>query len=109
MVGVTKFGVFVQMTKLLVEGLCHVREMDGYWEYDERRYTLVVEEHRPADPGRRHRAASRSRRPSPRRAASTWPSSRCPAGPTSPKAKGGSKASERKDKRKTRGARRKKR
>jgi ribonuclease R len=40
-VGVTKFGVFVQMTKLLVEGLCHVREMDGYWEYDERRYTLV--------------------------------------------------------------------
>ena len=25
----------------LVEGLIHVREMDGYWEYDERRYTLV--------------------------------------------------------------------
>ncbi len=40
-VGVTQFGVFVQMTKLLVEGLIHVREMDGYWEYDERRYTLV--------------------------------------------------------------------
>ena len=40
-VGVTKFGVFVQMTKLLVEGLVHVRQMEGYWEYDERRYTLV--------------------------------------------------------------------
>ena len=40
-VGVTKFGVFVQMTKLLVEGLIHVRDMDGYWEYDERRYALV--------------------------------------------------------------------
>ena len=40
-VGVTKFGVFVQMTKLLVEGLVHVRDMDGYWEYDERRYALT--------------------------------------------------------------------
>lgn len=41
-VGVTKFGVFVQMTKLLVEGLVHVRDMEGdYWEYDERRYALV--------------------------------------------------------------------
>lgn len=40
-VGVTKFGVFVQMTKLLVEGLVHVRDMDGYWEYDEKRYALV--------------------------------------------------------------------
>ena len=40
-VGVTKFGVFVQMQPLLVEGLCHVRDMDGYWEYDERRYVLI--------------------------------------------------------------------
>ena len=40
-VGVTKFGVFVQMTKLLVEGLVHVRDMDGYWEYDDKRYALV--------------------------------------------------------------------
>ncbi|MEM6286046.1 MAG: ribonuclease R [Bacteroidota bacterium] len=41
-VGVTKFGVFVQMTTLLVEGLVHVRDMEGdYWEYDERRYALV--------------------------------------------------------------------
>ena len=40
-VGVTRFGVFVQMSKLLVEGLVHVRGMDGYWEYDERRYVLA--------------------------------------------------------------------
>ena len=40
-VGVTKFGVFVQMTALLVEGLVHVRDMDGYWEYDDKRYALV--------------------------------------------------------------------
>ena len=47
-VGVTKFGVFVQMRPLLVEGLVHVREMDGYWEYDDRRYVLVSK-----DSGRR--------------------------------------------------------
>ncbi|MEM0962634.1 MAG: ribonuclease R, partial [Bacteroidota bacterium] len=41
-VGVTRFGVFVQMRPILVEGLVHVREMAGdYWEYDERRYVLV--------------------------------------------------------------------
>jgi ribonuclease R len=41
-VGVTKFGVFVQMTRILVEGLVHVKEMeDDYWTYDERRYALV--------------------------------------------------------------------
>ncbi len=40
-VGVTTFGVFVQMTDLLVEGLVHIRDMDGYWEYDEKRYALV--------------------------------------------------------------------
>ncbi len=40
-VGVTKFGVFVEMTELLVEGLVHVRDMDGYWEYDDKRYALV--------------------------------------------------------------------
>ena len=40
-VGVTKFGVFVQMTALLVEGLVHIRDMDGYWEYDEKRYALT--------------------------------------------------------------------
>ncbi|MGB3542998.1 ribonuclease R [Rubrivirga sp.] len=47
-VGVTKFGVFVQMRPLLVEGLVHVRGMDGYWEYDDRRYVLVSK-----DSGRR--------------------------------------------------------
>ncbi|MFN3596667.1 MAG: ribonuclease R [Rubricoccaceae bacterium] len=41
-VGVTKFGVFVQMTDLLTEGLVHVREMqDDFWEYDPRAYALV--------------------------------------------------------------------
>ncbi len=41
-VGVTKFGVFVELTALLTQGLVHVREMgDDYWEYDPRRYALV--------------------------------------------------------------------
>lgn len=40
--GVTRFGVFVQMTALLAEGLAHVREMgDDFWEYDPKRYALV--------------------------------------------------------------------
>ncbi|MEM1043832.1 MAG: ribonuclease R [Bacteroidota bacterium] len=40
--GVTKFGVFVEMTRLLAEGLVHVRDMDDdHYEYDERSYTLV--------------------------------------------------------------------
>jgi ribonuclease R len=38
--GVTKFGVFVEMNELLVEGLVHVREMDDYYVYDEETYTL---------------------------------------------------------------------
>ena len=41
-VGVTKFGVFVQMKALLTEGLVHVRDMgNDYWEYDPRNYALV--------------------------------------------------------------------
>ncbi|HEX8384647.1 MAG TPA: ribonuclease R, partial [Rubricoccaceae bacterium] len=41
-VGATKFGVFVQLTLLMVEGLVHVREMEGdFWEYDPKRYALV--------------------------------------------------------------------
>jgi ribonuclease R len=41
-VGVTNFGVFVEMTALLTEGLVHVRDMDDdYWEYDARQYALV--------------------------------------------------------------------
>jgi ribonuclease R len=38
--GVTKFGVFVEMTDLLVEGLVHVREMNDYYVYDESTFTL---------------------------------------------------------------------
>lgn len=39
--GVTKFGVFVEMTRLLTEGLVHVRDMDDdYYEYDAQRFTL---------------------------------------------------------------------
>ncbi len=41
-VSVTKFGVFVELKQLLVQGLVHVREMnDDYWEYDPSRYELV--------------------------------------------------------------------
>ena len=41
-VGATTFGVFVQLTELLVEGLVHVRDMAGdFWEYDPKRYALV--------------------------------------------------------------------
>lgn len=40
--GVTKFGVFVELSDLLVEGMVHVRELDDdYYEYDERTYSLV--------------------------------------------------------------------
>ena len=40
--GVTKFGVFVEMTDLLVEGLVHVRDMDDdYYTYDEHTYTMT--------------------------------------------------------------------
>jgi len=51
--GVTKFGVFVEITDLLVEGLVHVREMDDYYVYDESTYTLRGEDngktYRPGD------------------------------------------------------------
>lgn len=41
-VSVTKFGVFVELKPLLVQGLVHVRDMnDDYWEYDPSRYELV--------------------------------------------------------------------
>jgi len=42
--GVTKFGVFVELSDLLVEGLVHVREMDDdYYTYDETTYTMSGE------------------------------------------------------------------
>jgi ribonuclease R len=51
--GVTKFGVFVEITDLLVEGLVHVREMNDYYTYDESTYTLRGESngktYRPGD------------------------------------------------------------
>ena len=52
--GVTKFGVFVEITDLLVEGLVHVREMDDdYYTYDESTYTMRGENngkaYRPGD------------------------------------------------------------
>jgi ribonuclease R len=40
--GVTKFGVFVELADVLVEGLVHVRDMDDdFYVYDEDTYTLV--------------------------------------------------------------------
>ena len=51
--GVTKFGVFVEITDLLVEGLVHVRDMNDYYVYDESTYTLRGESngktYRPGD------------------------------------------------------------
>jgi ribonuclease R len=40
--GVTRFGVFVELDALLVEGLIHVRELsDDYYEYDETTFSLT--------------------------------------------------------------------
>ena len=40
--GVTKFGVFVELSDVLVDGMVHVRDMDDdYYEYDERRFAMV--------------------------------------------------------------------
>ena len=40
--GVTRFGIFVELREMLVEGRIHVRDMDDdHYEYDERTYTLV--------------------------------------------------------------------
>ncbi len=52
--GVTKFGVFVELSELLVEGLVHVREMDDdYYVYDESTYTMrgrnTGKSYRPGD------------------------------------------------------------
>ena len=52
--GTTKFGVFVELTELLVEGLVHVREMDDdFYVYDEDTFTMRGENngksYRPGD------------------------------------------------------------
>ena len=40
--GVSQFGIFVQLTELLVEGMVHVRDIgDDFYEYDESTYSLV--------------------------------------------------------------------
>ena len=51
--GVTNFGVFVEITDLLVEGMVHVRDMDDdYYEYDEDSFSLRgVETGRKYQPG----------------------------------------------------------
>ena len=39
---VSKFGVYVELTSLLVEGMVHVRDMlDDYYEYNEQTFSLV--------------------------------------------------------------------
>lgn len=40
--GVSQFGIFVQLSELLVEGMVHVRDIgDDYYDYDESTYSLV--------------------------------------------------------------------
>jgi len=40
--GVSRFGVYVELSELLVEGMVHVRDMEGdYYEYDEQTFSLV--------------------------------------------------------------------
>ncbi len=42
--GVTKFGIYVELSDILVEGMVHVRDMDDdYYVYDERTYRLMGE------------------------------------------------------------------
>jgi ribonuclease R len=60
--GVTKFGVFVELNALLVEGLVHVRDMNDYFEYDEDNFVLTGERsgrsYRPGDEVRVQLAAA---------------------------------------------------
>ncbi len=39
--GLANFGAFVELEEWLVEGLVHVRDMNDYYEYDERRLALI--------------------------------------------------------------------
>ncbi len=52
---VSRFGVYIQLVDLLVEGMVHVRDMtDDYYEYDERSFSLVG-----LESGRRYRPGDR--------------------------------------------------
>ena len=39
--GVTSFGIFIELPDTLVEGLVHIRDLEGYYIYDEKTYTLM--------------------------------------------------------------------
>ena len=39
--GVTSFGIFVELLDTLVEGLVHIKNLDGYYIYEEKTYTLT--------------------------------------------------------------------
>lgn len=40
--GVTNFGLFVEITDFLAEGLVHIRDMEGdFYVYDEKKYSLI--------------------------------------------------------------------
>jgi ribonuclease R len=40
--GVSKFGLYIELEELLVEGMVHVRNMnDDYYEYDEKSFSLI--------------------------------------------------------------------
>jgi len=40
--GVARFGIFVEIQDLLVEGMIHVRDLqDDYYTYDEKKYALI--------------------------------------------------------------------
>jgi ribonuclease R len=39
--GVTSFGIYVELPETLVEGLVHIRNLEGYYIYEEKTYTLM--------------------------------------------------------------------
>ncbi|MBC8041907.1 MAG: RNB domain-containing ribonuclease, partial [Rhizobacter sp.] len=42
--GVTEFGVYVKIDKLMIEGMVHIRNLrDDYYKFDERSYSVVGE------------------------------------------------------------------
>ncbi len=45
--GVTNFGLFVEITEFLAEGLVHIRDMEGdFYVYDEKKYSLIGKRNR---------------------------------------------------------------